>query len=283
MTDEIPGTAVPARGELQIRVNPQGVINPAIIAMRDSLEMIALSLDALSKADLKQIPSIPNCFNNFSFTAPKEEDLEQRKAALTRWLLTKGFQELVRGMHQTLEEAHLYLSVLRMSDGPSTLEKFKTDIAQIRKKAGNAKFPELMRLVNTALPTPLAFEAEFLSLQKIRNCMEHRAGIVGLDDTKGADTLRLVLPVLKLFIVSNGVETEVVHDMGEANYVEAGGIIEFRRAARERFYKLGERIELTPSDYQEITQSCWLFISDLASKLPTNRGISPSSAQSTGP
>jgi hypothetical protein len=122
--------------------------------------------------------------------------------------------------------------------------------------------------VNGSLQSPLAFEAECLSLQKVRNCLEHRAGIVGLDDTKGADALHLVLPVLQVFLIRDGVEVELQYDMGEEGVVLAGQPIYLRRGSRERVYKLGERIQLSPADYQEITQACWMFVSDLGKKLP---------------
>src|SRR5687768_7097775 len=57
--------AEPRRVTLQL--SAQGVINPALIAMRDSLEMISISLHALISADVKNIPVIPYCFNNFKF------------------------------------------------------------------------------------------------------------------------------------------------------------------------------------------------------------------------
>ncbi len=68
---------------VKLELNAQAVINPALIAMRDSLEMIAISLNALKDTDLKKIPVIPYCFNNFKFNAPDNEDPDERRAALT--------------------------------------------------------------------------------------------------------------------------------------------------------------------------------------------------------
>jgi len=164
--------------------------------------------------------------------------------------------------------AYLYVALLQMKDELPTYGDLEVALPQVKKKASRAKFPELLRLVNEGLDIPLAFEAECQSLQKVRNCLEHRAGMVGPEDTKGADALRLVLPILKVYVMHNGEEVELQYDMGEARHVHAGQAIYMRRDSRERYYKLGESIQLTPADYQEITQASWIFVSDLVVKLP---------------
>jgi hypothetical protein len=283
MADADPSTTEARR--VIVELNAQGVLSPALIAMRDSLEMIAISIDALKDTNFKNPPTIPHCFYNFAFKVPENEDPDERRVALTRWLLTKGFHELVRGIHETLERAYLYITLLQMKNQLPTYGDFEAALPAIKKKAEKAVFPDLIKLVSAGLDMPLAFEAECLSLQKVRNCLEHRAGIVTIEDTKGDEALRLVLPVLKVFIMRDGAEVELQHDLGEDHHVYAGQEVFVRRNSRERSYKLGERIQLTPADYQEITQACWMFVSDLGRKLPkkANEVSTPPHEQNANP
>jgi hypothetical protein len=196
---------------IEVNLNADGVVGPALAAMRDSLHIIALSLEALTNSDLRIVPNIPSSFTKFTFAAPANEDLAERRATLTRWLISKGIQELARGIRQSLEEAYLYVSLCQMPDGPTTVEQFNAMVSTLRRKAGRAKFPELMQSVSAKLVEPLTFEQEFRSLQKVRNCLEHRGGVVGPEDTDGAQILRLVLPALKVFVVSENGEIELLH------------------------------------------------------------------------
>jgi hypothetical protein len=78
-----------------------------------------------------------------------------------------------------LEEAYLYnsLAQLKHSTG-TTWGEFQIELQEFRKKASDANFPVLMGLVNAGLNDTLHFEREFRSLQKVRNCLEHRNGVV---------------------------------------------------------------------------------------------------------
>jgi hypothetical protein len=82
-------------------------------------------------------------------------------------------------------------------------------IQQFRKRAGEANFPDLIAQVNQGLTAPLHFESQFVSLQKVRNCLEHRDGVVGGKDVDpDTKVLRLALPRLKLFYETDGKEIE---------------------------------------------------------------------------
>ena len=59
---------------------------------------------------------------------------------------------------------------------------FQAAMASAHKEATKLNFPDLLDAVNKRLKTPLHFEDEFLSFQKVRNCLEHRAGIVSPAD-----------------------------------------------------------------------------------------------------
>src|SRR5947209_6054074 len=132
----------------------------------------------------------------------------QRRAMYENWLLTRGFQDLARGIRESLEEAALFLSLVVKSNTVSTIQQLESEIVRSRKRASKLQFPELMVEINARLATLLAFGAEFLSIQKVRNCLEHRGGVVGVQDADADGILRLSFPRFKIFYNRKGEEIE---------------------------------------------------------------------------
>lgn len=234
--------------------------------MRDSLETITIGLDAIEKTAYPTLPPMPGSVFGFNFTPAPDEAVEERKKAHVHWLLAKGYQDLTRAVKQTLEEAFMYLSMIGMPAGSTSARALGDQIRGARRTAQRMQFGEIMDHVSARLTAPLTFTREFHSLQKVRNCMEHRAGIVRSQDTGGAPTLKLTLPTMDFLIVMDG--KEYVFEEGFEVTHEDGADLVFRRGQMEREFAMGQRIELTGADLQRAIHACFLFASDLQRKLP---------------
>jgi carbamoylphosphate synthase large subunit len=158
----------------------------------------------------------------------------------------------------------LYINLVRNAGKITKWGEFEELRDLIKKAANRMNFKNLMREVNAGLKEPLAFEEEFLSLQKVRNCLEHRHGIVAEIDVDHSNGMRLALPHTKIFFVKDGQEIEVA--MGQRFKEETA--ISIRLVTRERFFSLGSRVAFSREEFDEIAMGSWLFASDLASKLP---------------
>src|ERR1700730_14922344 len=101
----------------------------------------------------------------------------------------------------------------------------------MRKPATRLSFPKLLDRVNAGLTSPLEFVQEFLSIQTVRNSLEHR----NVDAQNGQP---------------------LVDILG-------------RLTTRSKSYALGERITFTPEEFSEIAMACGRFGFELAHKLPT--------------
>lgn len=213
---------------------------------------------------------MPNQFIRYSFRGP-ELTSEQRREAYESWLLAKGLQDLARGIRESLEEAVLYLDVASWGRRETTLEKIEADIKRTRKHASALPFPKLLAKVNVGLREPVAFEAAFLSIQRARNCLEHRGGIVGAQDLDREDeALTLSFPRIKFFYIRAGEEIELYrHARIEANDGRHETDILGRLEPRSKRYRQGDRIVVTARDFGEIAMACHFFASNVANKLPS--------------
>jgi hypothetical protein len=90
---------------IRLTLNKDGVTAPVLRAMRISTDMVRIGLHGIATAD----PSNTAVHEGF-FTLNFEprEDPEKLRETYRAWLLAKGFQELARGLRQTLEEAFQY-------------------------------------------------------------------------------------------------------------------------------------------------------------------------------
>ena len=256
--------------QLQLLLNANGVAAPLQKAVAVSSQVVAITLDALGNSNLKEkVLKGPVFGFQFSGVGVCDGDLRQ---IYRSWILGKGFQELVRGVRETLEEAAFFIAVARMSGFNATLASFRENLESIRKQYSKLSFPQLMSAVNSGLIQPMTFNDEFLSLQRIRNCLEHRAGCVGPADINDASgTMTLTFPRLRFFYKRGGEEVEVaLGEIIDTEDIDDNGDVQIycRRVTSSREYALGDQIALTEADFGEIATACLLFTNDLVSKLP---------------
>jgi len=241
------------------------VAAPAQRAALISSDVIAACFTAFEGVELGK-PVMPDQFIHYQFQGPPITS-DERRVMYQNWLLGKGFQDLARGIRETLEEATLYLHLIAKTGVPIQLQQ----LAKVRKHAASLRFPSLMAKVNAKLVEPMAFEAEFLSIQKVRNCLEHRAGVVGTQDLDEGDTaLSLNFPRRKVFYLRGGEEIEIApNEPVNAGDGKPDVQLLVRIVTRTQKYRLGEQIIFTSSQFSEIAAACHHFATDLASKLPT--------------
>ncbi|WP_053240021.1 hypothetical protein [Pleomorphomonas koreensis] len=258
---------------LQITLNPNGVAAPAQRTVIIATQVVATALRALANDDLSP-PEMQGGPLGYQFTGLEMSD-EERRVTFQNWILGKGFQDLARGIRETLEEAVFYLAMIKREPNLTMLAEIEAEIAAIRATAAKLVFPKLLEDVNAGLTAPMVFDAEFLSLQKARNCLEHRGGRVGARDVDDTGTMTLSFPRLRMFYRRGDAEIELlpgeVIDTRESDTPFGKGEdvpIYIHRVTRSRTYALDEPVVILASDFFEIAMACHLFASDVAAKLP---------------
>ncbi|HEY4942515.1 MAG TPA: hypothetical protein VII56_13890 [Rhizomicrobium sp.] len=262
---------------LRIALNSHSVMVPALTAIKHSAEIITLCSEAIERADLTRPPPI-TAFMALELSTPVPGiSADQRRFLYLAWLLGKGFHDLARGVRESLEAAAEYVVVAKYPQGQTTLQHFQAAVTEAKREANKMSFPALMEAVNKNLTSPLSFNREFLSLQNVRNCLEHRNGIVSEIDLKGDEALVLATPRFKIFYLRHGEEVELGPNCKVVPEEESQTEIQIflKREIRERRYKLGERVQISTEEFHEIAAGCFQFVHDLASKLPVPTPMEP--------
>ncbi len=173
---------------LKLELNLDAIIAPGQSAVVLCSEIVDFLYNAMSGADLSQKPS--NKANRYKFNSP-EISADDRRAAFETWTISKAFHELMRGLRASIEQAHLILQVIgkvHKVGSASTLDDF---LAPFKREAEKMNFVDLLDRVETHLGGPLHFSDAYLSMQRLRNCLEHRNGIVGDVDAPAGGVLIL--------------------------------------------------------------------------------------------
>jgi hypothetical protein len=252
--------------KLRLEINPghlAEIIGSAVFA---STEVVNLHLNSLSDENLNRAPVESGVV--YKFKGP-ELNHDQRCAMHESWILAKAFQEILRAVRHALEEAHVLVALLTKEHKIKANDTFPNFLKPFQSKAAGLRFPDLLAAVNELLDPKLDFADSYRSLQAARNCLEHRAGIVGKVDTKGAAEFIFSVPRLKIFYLRQGEEVELV--IGER--VDAGDgrpevQILMRIETRTRAVPLGKRLTFTSNEFNEIAFACNYLGQQLASRLP---------------
>ncbi|MCS3762094.1 hypothetical protein [Bradyrhizobium centrosematis] len=264
LTEQPQGGA--STGTINVTLHPDGVAAPAHRAAVICREVIDLYFEALSKTDLSQSPPAPgDAFFRFEIKGP-ELSAEERRGAHERWVLIKAFQDLMRGVRGSLEEAYFFIALLKegkiRAPTSATLGEI---LAPYRAKAEAMNFPNLMEQVNRGLKKPVPFAEAYGSLQSARNCLEHRDGVVGRRDVDATGVLKISVPRAKIFVEQNGAEIEVYENF----YAEKDTVIQMRMETRDLVFRLGEPLKISARDFDDIAFACANFGTMLAQQLPT--------------
>lgn len=260
---------------IQLTLNPGGVVEPLQRIVIVASEVVSAALNAIENGHLSP-GTIHGGYIGYKFTGLELSE-EERRETYRNWILGKGFQDLARGVRETLEEALFYLHAIEMGSGHTTWNKLQEDLQRFRSNAEKLKFPKLLAEVNSRLTEPMTFEDEFASLQKARNCLEHRRGCVGPRDVDAStNTLTLSFPRLRMFYKRGNDEVEVVPGEAIDTHCDDNPFgsdedvpIYMNRVSRSRVYRLGEPVVISSSDFVEIAMACQLFANDILMKLPT--------------
>jgi hypothetical protein len=91
---------------------------------------------------------------------------DERRALHETWILSKAFQDLMRGVRASLEEAYFATELLAAGQITTATSTTLEDLLRpYRDKAAGMKFPPLLSAVNARLEKPLEFSEAYRSMQ----------------------------------------------------------------------------------------------------------------------
>lgn len=258
--------------DVEINFNPNAVIVPLHSILESSSKNVLFGLRLLESVDqpidFLEIKS-ENTFFSFLIGGPESaEDLELRKAQFKYWIIQKGIEDLIKGLNLSLIEAYLFLKFPPKIKHLTTAEDFFEEERKVRKVASDMNFPDLLARVNETLTSHLTHLEEIQSINKARNCLIHRNGLITKKDVNDENKENLIMKLynLKMYYKDNDTEFEIQR----GSFVPKGNGLQIRNVSESISFGLDEKIHFNYEQFNSLITTSWFFGQDLVQKLPTN-------------
>lgn len=262
-----------------ITLDARGVGVAAQLAAKEVYDIFALAYPAIQRADLSSVPPLADesVHHQMEMLGRSPED---GVASTNRRLMAMCISDLARSVRQSLEDAathldivsHLFPAAIRSGIEDGSEDDMVADIQAavmveretFRQKAQAMRHPQLVDKVARGLRAPLSWTPELSSFQKLRNCLEHRGGIVGRNDIDDTGSMVLRLPYLKVDVIGRSGATRPFQ-IGMA--LSEPSRMEVEIAVRTTIFDLGQTVDFEPRRIGELAFACWVFASDIVDKL----------------
>lgn len=223
--------------------------------------------------------------NGLGFVFPSENGEAHVNADMIHdWVLTKAFEDFIVGLSQSLIEACRFLDIAALAERSKHspfqgYEAMRNAMDGIMNSYNRAHVPEMLDLIEKGIKSPLPLKEEILSINKVRNCLVHRNGLVTTGDINDKDKKSLVLKYcdLAMFIQYNDqiipLTREVKESRTYAHKLLAAHVHD------EVAFRLNQKVQLTPDIFKSITYTSIVFIQNLIALLPVPDEIKASLIQ----
>jgi hypothetical protein len=237
-------------------------------ALQRTIYLVSGALNSstyIEEAHLK----LPDIGIEATFDSSLKWSTDEVRNNLKEWTLQNGFRDTVESLSAFLEEIHRICSVW------SLIKKQERGQTLTGKDLQNFNEVEPRKFHRLGLPDKLDHlrDSHFisvdpdmirnvLSVNRARNCLVHRSGIVtDLDAEAGKLIVRWRR--MKLVVTDEDGERELV--LGVVN--KKGGSVGFRFVDDEKSFNVGDSLGFSPQEFQHIAWSVFLFASGLTSSL----------------
>jgi hypothetical protein len=260
-------------------LEPSSFTIPLMRILQDSLDNASLALQAVDAFQTDTKPQLPTTMPIGIFGVPREElstpdhdlsidhaELAGLKREFRWWLLRTAFSEFIKAVSISLQQAYVYLELNKLGQkGLVRSDEMSATMEAARTKAQKFDIPTLVKSVSDRLTAPLALADIIVSINRVRNCLEHRLGVVQEADVKNTDgELTMKWQRVRPIYIKDGQKFEV--KLNERIYGPA--VLDIEAIECSKTFKLGESIEVSVDEFNQVMFCCSLLAMDIRQKIP---------------
>lgn len=238
--------------DITYHIDLKKTLEVALLGTRRASAFMGLGVNAaldmeFTKYQLTQITKIQLLPDNIP-----PEVLNHIKEEFKVWVEGNGFRELVETFSVFLDNIYQVCAAVEASGKRIEIYDFQKKM----KKYGREGFPNKLNILSSNFNVKPQHADYIKSLNKARNCLTHRRGIVGAEDTDG-QYLCVRWLGMNIFIQTPSGEKHPLENIPDGGlYLPDGGNVMLQFDERERQFPLGELLKLSTKDLAEI---CWFF------------------------
>lgn len=247
----------------EIAINVANLQARAFAKLQRSLDILRFARASARSAKAADYESSADFFNvepaqnmKMSFDAARE--------AAEEWFTLNVVRDAIDIIGDLLDESRFTLSLLRLTQHPNpTGVEFNQAKAE-RKVFHELGLPKKLDELSAKFGVTSDTAEHFLSVNRARNCLVHRLGIVSAKDVGGAETLVVTWLAPKIEVSTTEGE---VSPITKETIVPPGSRVSLQLGVVSRTFALGERIAFTYTELIQQQYSLMMFINSLVSSI----------------
>lgn len=245
---------------LVLKVNLDGPVGQFMTGLQHLLDLI---LFTFAGAELVENERYDNYSRFLSFHPAQNNrlDFQQVKNEYEKWLIRNFLGDAISYAGAFLEECKTICAIYDLGTQQILREQYNKIVTEEKDRFSKLGLPGKLTLLKDEYGVFSEFESNILELNKLRNCIVHRLGIVSKRDVNEGDQLVVHLRALEFF--AKNPETEEEIEINKETHVEAGWLVVAKWKEECKSFKLGESVSLS---YQEMIQAIntfYLFASSM--------------------
>jgi hypothetical protein len=253
-----------------LKIQPSDLLISLQSVLEESSNSIFIGLSNLDK--MTELPdeflTAEDNFHSFAVFV-QNYNLESRKEIFKKWLLKKGFEDLVRATTNALVSVNSILDIkreLKKRNNRCNIQEFVDQIKnpELHYNSTKQPLPKLLTSIKESISEELSYEKEIRSINSIRRCLVHRNGLVTKIDTYDKD--ELTLKWIAFQPVYTKKDTGEVIEISESRILEGPGQMDVKTVNKSRSFKLNDVVSFDFKEFNELILTVYLFGQDLISK-----------------
>ena len=208
----------------KIQFKLEEISNQFLTHLKETIDCVNYLYNAVNENPIQNKPLPTDSLPVYIDDKQKSLSANEQKEKTINWLFKKAFEEFIAGLTKSLIEAYRFVKLrnLSLNPFPGTNTQLEQEIKKIDTDANKTHFPKLIEHIENGLGHPLYMRDEILSINRVRNCVVHRDGIVKQKDLKdaGADTLTLKWKSINFYTDKNGKPIILNVSIRPATYTE---------------------------------------------------------------
>lgn len=241
-----------------IELNSRMILEPLHSVLSRSADAVTYGLQIAQEGIVTKTLPNEELFITLEFGAKKS--LSERNDNFRKWIIKKGFEDLIKALINCLIDAKTLGAIIDNKEKLVTVESYLYLKNEERKKADGMSLPNLITSVDPC--NSLQYGDEIRAINKVRNCLVHRNGVVGLKDINVPTSQTLRFYFVRTGIFSDGMEVKSGDKAGQSTVIKT--------EKTQKDFKLGDIVDISYREFIGASLMCCLFGEDLVKNIKVN-------------
>jgi uncharacterized protein YutE (UPF0331/DUF86 family) len=241
---------------LKLTVDPEALRRRSQRALQHIIDCSRISVSSLSLATPAAYEAPPT-FIALDTAANESLDFDVAREAAAAWHVRNAFRDAVEVVAEVLEEARRICAVATLGSG----RLIKAHDLSVHVNGDDGKFhrlglPDRLDHLSSRYGLAPNLSEHFLSLNRARNCLVHRRGVVGARDVDGTGSLSVTFRAVRPVVIAPSGERVVSFPF---TIEEEGSSLGVRVVDEIRSFPLGSQVQFSPEDLHSCLLTILLF------------------------